>query len=503
MYSLFLWLQTQDKIVSCETVRHAITSVDVVSNIFAKCIPPATPSLALVHPSWLKSACLAVQRHPIISSITQLVSFQDSCRGAPPSARLHHAGSTFQEIRILELYLDPGFFSSLSHLNTLQLSMIKISKGKFSFLLSSLASSLIELGLHNIFFVGVEKLTESYQLSCIILTCAILLAPAAVCPALPEACTNAPTARGPSATIPWLPSTSTSFIMGLYSHLHLSLYLSLMGYQMDTSELDKSLAQDPVTDHRSPHLRAFEPYPAAGLSGHSSPIHPPVCAHHGVFSVLLRHPLSHNVERPEDGTSLESATCRPHTGTITRAARLARHMISNNLASPPRFANGRSETKHLAHINCRWFLTMWMLTAASSLAIYPDSSPYSRTPITISIYTIQPTTGARREMGTPFVLGIDYNYGYGKVDRLRMNLEQFVHEQAHILDNLYLFMFLIRLDESINEVERERRWQARMRWEEWGDSQGRGMEPDLGGGARRLIMSRMFPAGRRASSSAQ
>jgi len=59
-----------------------------------------------------------------------------------------------------------------------------------------------------------------------------------------------------------------------------------------------------------------------------------------------------------------------------------------------------------------------------------------------------------REMGNPFVDGIDYDYGYGKVGRLGMKLEQFAREQAHILDDLYLFELLIRLDESIDEVER-------------------------------------------------
>ncbi|KNZ56024.1 hypothetical protein VP01_2517g1, partial [Puccinia sorghi] len=198
-----------------ETVRDAITSVDVVTNILAKCIPPATPSsqawlasLALVHPSWLKPACLALRQHPIISSIPQLFSFQDSCR-----VQLRQLGSIPQDqhsrryartnvpsasaVRTLlihfgpfnppdnpwsisqiqaqlemmqrqlqfskELYLDPGFFSSLSHLNTLQLSMIKISTSNFAFLLSSLASSLTELGLHDILFVGAEKQTAIYE----------------------------------------------------------------------------------------------------------------------------------------------------------------------------------------------------------------------------------------------------------------------------------------------------------------------------------------------------
>ncbi|KNZ62592.1 hypothetical protein VP01_1250g7 [Puccinia sorghi] len=78
-----------------------------------------------------------------------------------------------------------------------------------------------------------------------------------------------------------------------------------------------------------------------------------------------------------------------------------------------------------------------------------------------------------REMSNPFVEGIDYDYGYGKVGRLEMKLEQFAREQAYILDDLYLFELLIRLDESIDEVERGRRWQARMGWEECLDSRGR------------------------------
>jgi len=41
--------------------------------------------------------------------------------------------------------------------------MIKISTSNFAFLLSSLASSLTELGLHDIFFVGVEKQTAIFE----------------------------------------------------------------------------------------------------------------------------------------------------------------------------------------------------------------------------------------------------------------------------------------------------------------------------------------------------
>ncbi|KNZ58678.1 hypothetical protein VP01_1879g4 [Puccinia sorghi] len=43
-------------------------------------------------------------------------------------------------------------------------------------------------------------------------------------------------------------------------------------------------------------------------------------------------------------------------------------------------------------------------------------------------------------VGNLFVQGIDYDYGCGK---------------AHILENIYLFKFLIQLVESINELERE------------------------------------------------
>ncbi|KAH9455501.1 hypothetical protein Pst134EA_022963 [Puccinia striiformis f. sp. tritici] len=84
-----------------------------------------------------------------------------------------------------------------------------------------------------------------------------------------------------------------------------------------------------------------------------------------------------------------------------------------------------------------------------------------------------PLIGRNSGMCNPFVDGIDYDYGYGKVGSLGLKLDQFAREQAYILDDLYLYELLLRLDESIDELERQRRWQARLRWEESLDNHSR------------------------------
>ncbi|KAA1073739.1 hypothetical protein PGT21_023956 [Puccinia graminis f. sp. tritici] len=84
-----------------------------------------------------------------------------------------------------------------------------------------------------------------------------------------------------------------------------------------------------------------------------------------------------------------------------------------------------------------------------------------------------PLVGRNLGMSDPFVDGIDYDYGYGKVGTLGLKLDQFAREQAYILDDLYLYELLLRLDDSIDELERQRRWQARLRWEEWADTRAR------------------------------
>ncbi|WAQ90254.1 hypothetical protein PtA15_12A242 [Puccinia triticina] len=84
-----------------------------------------------------------------------------------------------------------------------------------------------------------------------------------------------------------------------------------------------------------------------------------------------------------------------------------------------------------------------------------------------------PLVGRNLGMGNPFVDGIDYDYGYGKVGALGLQPEHFAREQAYVLDDLYLYEMLLRLDDSIDELERQRRWQARLRWEEWADSRSR------------------------------
>lgn len=195
-----------------------MTSVDLISNILTCLIPPDSSltqawfsSLSLVHPSWSQPVFFALHQHPIISSITQLLSFQDSFRihldrlgmieehmldydrhkkllnkmgysrtGVPSACAVRSMlinlyPTNIQSTGLLEmvfqeklrkhlqlskeLYLDPGFFSSLSNLSAIHLSMIKISLNNFTFLLSNLSNSLMDLGIHDVFFVGLTSIT--------------------------------------------------------------------------------------------------------------------------------------------------------------------------------------------------------------------------------------------------------------------------------------------------------------------------------------------------------
>ncbi|MBW0497989.1 hypothetical protein O181_037704 [Austropuccinia psidii MF-1] len=161
---------------SHSATQEVLTSIDIISNLLSNFIPPQSnhlqawlASLALVHPTWSQAAYLALRRHPIISSVSQLLSFQDSLWAQnlpdqPPNTLLpsrKRCAPMLVEEAVLrklqsakELYLEPGFFSSLPHLKSLHLSFTKLSINNFKFLLSNLARSLTELGLHNVYFVG-------------------------------------------------------------------------------------------------------------------------------------------------------------------------------------------------------------------------------------------------------------------------------------------------------------------------------------------------------------
>ncbi|KAA1108436.1 hypothetical protein PGT21_012861 [Puccinia graminis f. sp. tritici] len=191
-----------------EAGLRAMTSADVVTSILESLIPPECrssqawlASLATVHPSWTQPVSLALRRHPILSSISQLLGFQDSLvhhlmislDSSPPgqdrpkpktspsacalrsliinlaptqpttdsSTHIAHIASQERLTRQLqlskEMYLDPGFFGSLTNLRSMDLSMLKLSLTSFRFLLASLASSLTELGIHDLCIVGAEQ----------------------------------------------------------------------------------------------------------------------------------------------------------------------------------------------------------------------------------------------------------------------------------------------------------------------------------------------------------
>ncbi|MBW0500716.1 hypothetical protein O181_040431 [Austropuccinia psidii MF-1] len=73
----------------------------------------------------------------------------------------------------------------------------------------------------------------------------------------------------------------------------------------------------------------------------------------------------------------------------------------------------------------------------------------------------------------PFIDGIDYDYGFGHVGSLGLRSDHFELQLAYALDDLYLYELLLRSDHSINEIERQKRWNDRLNWEEESNHQNR------------------------------
>lgn len=71
----------------------------------------------------------------------------------------------------------------------------------------------------------------------------------------------------------------------------------------------------------------------------------------------------------------------------------------------------------------------------------------------------------------PFLHGIDHDYGHGFIRPLSNYgiSRQTIVDQPHYgrgLDDLYLYEAMLRLDRTIDEQERMRRWRERLQWEE-------------------------------------
>lgn len=76
----------------------------------------------------------------------------------------------------------------------------------------------------------------------------------------------------------------------------------------------------------------------------------------------------------------------------------------------------------------------------------------------------------------PFTESIGFDYGYGRMKALGsygLTPDRLSRTQTHLLDDLYLYELLLRLDCTLDEQERVRRWQERLRWEEIVDSRER------------------------------
>lgn len=193
------------------TIPRVMLSSDLLPNVLAFVTPSTSirhqtwlASLALVHRSWRGPVSFALRRHPILTSLSRLLQFQDSLwefdRVASSTDRHERFPDHFepilplassilslildfrpsalwstqsrksgidpytdsfgfvtQEFRKLQmckdhLYLDPTFFSSLKNLSSLHLSYIKMSINSIDYLLKTLSPSLRTIGLHDVQF---------------------------------------------------------------------------------------------------------------------------------------------------------------------------------------------------------------------------------------------------------------------------------------------------------------------------------------------------------------
>lgn len=78
-------------------------------------------------------------------------------------------------------------------------------------------------------------------------------------------------------------------------------------------------------------------------------------------------------------------------------------------------------------------------------------------------------TSFHPSMPDRFIDGIDHDYGYGRVGALSgdgLSSEAFRASVGPMLDDLYLYELMLRSDQALNEQERLRRWEERLRWEE-------------------------------------
>lgn len=203
---------------------HAVVlSPDLLPYILAADIPPKSTrhqawlaSLALVHRTWRTSVTRAIRQHPIITSMSKMLHFQDSLWAVDhrtlspgsmltrrscdyphevrvPLASLIHSlildfrpsganaypcraqgvphrphGQTWtpeaRELKTLqmskELYLDPTFFKSLRTLESLHLSHIKLSISSFEFLVETVSPTLKVIGLHDVQFLNSSSISS-------------------------------------------------------------------------------------------------------------------------------------------------------------------------------------------------------------------------------------------------------------------------------------------------------------------------------------------------------
>ncbi|KNF03948.1 hypothetical protein PSTG_03033 [Puccinia striiformis f. sp. tritici PST-78] len=97
-----------------------------------------------------------------------------------------------------------------------------------------------------------------------------------------------------------------------------------------------------------------------------------------------------------------------------------------------------------------------------SLPLFSD--PYFMNQMALGSGHARPSNYA---MQNPFLHGIDHNYGYGAIPPLsNYGLCSPPREYGQMLDDLYLYEMMLRLDHALDEGERMLRWRERLAWEE-------------------------------------
>ncbi|OAV93235.1 hypothetical protein PTTG_12504 [Puccinia triticina 1-1 BBBD Race 1] len=104
-----------------------------------------------------------------------------------------------------------------------------------------------------------------------------------------------------------------------------------------------------------------------------------------------------------------------------------------------------------------------------TLPMFSDPYFMNQMPPTAGCGYTRSTLPLNAAMQNPFFHGIDHDYGYGRIGPLTnygLAARSPPREYGQMLDDLYLYEMMLRLDLALDEGERILRWRERLAWEE-------------------------------------